>query len=144
MKNLIIATLLSVSLATTAFAAPISGNSATTNFKSDFKGATNVSWKTTADFVKATFVMNNERREAFYDLEGNIIATSKAVSFAELSENVKTVLSEKYGNYTIRELVQMEVTDTKAMYISLEYDKETLILKVDNWGVVTKWAKSKK
>lgn len=88
--------------------------------------------------------MNNERREAFYDLEGNIIATSKAVSFAELSENVKTVLSEKYGNYTIRELVQMEVTDTKAMYISLEYDKETLILKVDNWGVVTKWAKSKK
>lgn len=137
MKNLIIAALLSVSLATTAFAAPAKEMGASSSFQSDFKGATNVTWKTTSNFVKASFLLNNVRMEAFYDFEGNMIAKSSAISIDQLPQNAKATLDSKYVNYKVVESVSIDGPEETAFYVSVKNENETLILKVDQFGAIS-------
>ena len=145
MKKLLFAALLTVSLSASAFAEPSTGNYATSSFANDFKGASNVTWKITPNFVKASFVLHNVHMEAFYDTEGKILATSKVISADALPEKAKIIIAEKYGNYSMKESIRMEGAEgDEADYLSMENEMETLILKVADDATVTKLTRIKK
>jgi len=94
MKKLIIAAFIAVAITGSAFAKPIEVTAETVSyrvlnsFKADFADAENVSWKVDKDFVKASFILDDEKMEAFYNTDGELLATSKAVAFDKLPKKL--------------------------------------------------------
>lgn len=139
MKKLFIAALMVVSLATSAFAAETNkvNSSVSYNFNIDFKNATNVTWTTAENYSKATFVLNNEKMEAFYNEDGSIIGTSKSVDVDELSINTKRTIAKRFTGYTVKEAIKFTGTEESAYYIAAENEQESVVLKVTDKQVST-------
>lgn len=139
MKRLFISALLALTLGTSAFAAE--GNKVNftvlNSFQSQFKDASDVQWKSIKDYTKATFVLNNEKMEAFYNREGEMIGTSQAISPEELPTNAKRSFAKKIEGYTVKEAIRFEGTEESAYFISAENEKGCVILKVEDNGSVS-------
>jgi hypothetical protein len=137
MKKLFIAAITALTLTTTAIAADGSKKVSATvmeNFKRSYKDAGDIHWTVTAEFAKASFLMDGERVEAYYGTDGQFLAESKAVSTQDLPKAARRDLQKKYGSYTIKEVIQYVTFDKVEYYVSLENEKETKILKITGTG----------
>lgn len=134
MKKYLFAALIAVTMGTSAFAASpvkmykVSGNS----FNADFKNATNVSWTSGSEYVKATFLLDNVKMEAFYNMSGELIGTSKSISPDELTANAKRSFAKKFEGFVVKESIRFEGVDGAAYYISAENDKASIIVKIND------------
>jgi hypothetical protein len=146
MKKFLMSTVLVVALATSSFAEGTGKVNSTIlrNFTTEFKNASDVQWKDCADFVKASFVFENERMEAFYDTNGEVFATAKALNLEKLPTQAKRKFAQKFGDYTVKEAIQYEGVDELAYFISAENDTEKVIVKVTPGGSVSEYQKTKK
>lgn len=144
MKKIFFAALIAVAFTGSAFAA---GSSAinynvATNFKTTFKGATDVQWTVKSDFVKATFVIDNQRVEAFYKPEGEMIGTATAVTIDQLPLSAKRSFAKKYSGYNVTEAIHFEGAEENAYYISAENGQEKVIIKVGENNQVSVFSKT--
>lgn len=145
MKKLFITTLLAVSLAASAFAKDVTVNvAAERNFKVEFKNAANVTWTATVDYTKASFILNNEKMEAYYSPEGEMIATSKSIAVESLPVSAKRTIAKKLEGYTVREAISFEGSNESSYFISADNNKESIILKVLSNGQVSIFERSSK
>ncbi len=88
MKKLFITALVALAIGTTAFAGPKSISAKVTNhFTNTITKVQNVSWKTDAHFDKVSFVINNEKVDAFYSMQGELIGTNNAIAFNMLPKS---------------------------------------------------------
>lgn len=133
MKSLFLTPVLALLISTVAFADDVAGVSNTIlyNFRNEFKNASDVAWVTRKDFVKASFVMDDEQMEVFYKANGDWIATSKQIDLDDLPTNAKRVFAKRYQDYTVKEAIYIETPEENAYYISADNDKLSVILKVD-------------
>src|SRR3954463_14235886 len=118
MKKLFFLALLAVTVAGSAFAADTKKVNASvlSSFKSEFKQASNVSWKTGADYAKATFTIDNKQVEAFYNLEGDMIAKSENIGLEELPVNAKRSFAKYFNGYAVKQAIHFEGTNEEAYY----------------------------
>jgi len=146
MKKLFIAALLAISVASSAFAADVATVKAIVlnNFKHDFERATEVSWKANSDYAKATFILDHQKMEVFYNSDGDIIGTSKAISLDELPVKAKRTFAQKFDGYTVKEAIRFEGNEDAAYFISAENEKESVVLKVADNSQVSIFKKDKK
>jgi hypothetical protein len=146
MKKLFIATLLSVTVAASAFAKDTKKVNyiAASNFKVEYAKASDVSWITTPEYTKASFVLNNEKMDVFYNANGEKFATSTNVTVDELPVKAKRSLAKNYATYTIKEVIEFEGTDDSGYYISAENQKESVVLKVSSAGELIPFQSSRK
>ena len=145
MKKLFVAVLLTVAATAGAFAAPAKVNpTVLSSFKADFANAANVKWQIERDFIKAEFTTGTARMEAYYNADGNIIATSKSISLNEIPVNAKRSFAKKFAGYNATEAIKFTGFDETAYYISGENDKEKVILKVDENNQVSVYTKAKR
>jgi hypothetical protein len=146
MKKLLIAALLVATFATSAFAkAPTNVNyAALKNFNVEFKHASDVSWTSSADYVKATFVYDEQRMEAYYTLAGEKIGIAKGVTVDELPIKAKRAFAKKFSGYDVKESILFEGTEENAYFLSAENEKESLIVKVYDNGETSIFRKIKK
>ncbi|MCW3114555.1 MAG: hypothetical protein JWR18_2951 [Segetibacter sp.] len=145
MKKLLIAALIVASFVTSAFAEPAKINAlALKSFTVEYKKASDVSWTTPGEFVKASFVFDNQRMEAFYTLTGEKIGTSVGVSLDELPTKAKRAFAKKYSSYTVRESILFEGMEDNAYFIAAENDAEKVIVKVYDDGQLYLYKKTKK
>src|SRR3954463_2948098 len=107
MKKLFFLALLAVTVAGSAFAADTKKVNASvlSSFKSEFKQAANVTWKTGADYAKATFTLDNKQVEAFYNLDGQMIAKSQNIGLDELPVNAKRNFAKYFTGYNVKEAI---------------------------------------
>lgn len=145
MKKLLIAALITASLATSAFAKETNKISFRTdnNFHTQFDKAQNVSWTIKDNFTKASFDMNGEKLEAFYNLQGEMIGTSRNISITQLPAEATKAFTKHYGGYTLKEAIHFEGTEEDAYYLSAENEKEALVLKVSNNSNISIFKKTK-
>lgn len=146
MKKLIIAAIIAVSVAGSAFAAPTASvnYNVLSSFKSAFKGAADVQWTIKQDFVKASFIINNERIEAFYSQDGEEIGTSKVISLDAMPVDAKRAFAKLYSNYNVKEAIHFKAAEENAYYISAENEKETVIIKVGENNQVSVFSQTSK
>ena len=139
MKKLLISAVLTVLIATSSFAANGKelNSKVVSNFSMEFKNAKNVTWKSTENFVKASFILNDKSMAAFYDLDGNMIGTSTDIAIDDLPTNAKRAFAKKYAEYTVKEAIQFEGVEETAYYIAAESENQTLLLKVSVEGFVS-------
>ena len=140
------AALMVVTVAASAFAKEpkIVNSAAVNNFAIEYKKASDVNWSTTDIYVKATFVLNQQRMEAFYNLEGDKIGTSKAFNTEELPTTAKRALAKKFNGYTVSQSIEFQGTDETAYFISADNEKESVILKVNGDGNLSTFQRTKK
>lgn len=134
MKKLLFAALLIASVSTSAFASDANKVNVRilNNFKSEFYQASNVAWSVTNNYAKATFTHEGEQLEAFYDLNGVMLGTSKKITIADLPTSAKRTFAKKYSGYNVKEAIKFEDMDETSYYISAENEKESVILRVQS------------
>ncbi len=146
MRKLFLAALLTVTVAASAFAKDINSKNvrAERRFSADFRDAEKVQWTLRSTFAKANFYLNGEKREAFYDLNGEMIGTSSNISLNKLPVAAKRIFAKKYDGYTVKEAIHFEGIEEAAYYISAENEKESVILKVTDSNTVSVFKKARK
>ncbi len=145
MKKLLFAALLVVSMGSSAFAGPKKVSTiAKNNFQSEYLQASNVIWSAEEDYSKATFTLNNVRMEAYYEPNGQLIGTSKAITLDQLGVSAKRSLAKKFGSYEIKEAIRFESADDSAYFISAENEKETVVIKVGDDNSLSVFKRSEK
>lgn len=152
MKKLFIAVLLAVAVTGSAFAS----NAKKVNiliknsFYDDFSGASDVTWTMSGDYAKASFLVGKQKMEAFYNINGEKIGTSKSIDPEELPIAAKRTLAKKYGefiafgNFSVKEAIRFDRADEGAYFISLDNNKETVVLKVSDAGYVSIYNQTEK
>jgi opacity protein-like surface antigen len=148
MKKLLLTALIAVSLISSSFAAsPVNDKKVssiiTSSFGRYFRNVSNVHWDVTPNFAKATFVNNDVTTEAFFDLNGDFIGSSRAITLDKLPTAAKRTFAKRYADYTVKEAIEFNGSTESAYYISAENEKQSVILKVlDNtlevYNVTTK------
>lgn len=141
MKKIII--MLAVAISSfTAFASDdnVSSN-VLSSFNKEFAGAKNVQWTTTSNYYKASFVFNDQFVSAFYQLDGELIATSRNISSLELPMSLQTNLKKNYNSYWISDLFEISNSEGTSYYITLDKADSKVVLKSSGNG---KWETFKK
>ena len=139
MKKLFIAALLTVTVATSAFAADEKkiGGSILRAFESEFSGANNVQWSVKTEFIKATFEIDGIKTDAFYNHQGESIGTSRRITLEDLPVQAKRTFAKKYSDYVVKEAIKFQGNDETAFYVSAENEKHSVILKITGAGMST-------
>ncbi len=107
-------------------------------FNEDFKDASNINWTLNSKFSKADFLQDDEKVEAFYDLDGTLIGTTRYISIDELPKETKKIFATKYPQYHITEVMRYEggdVLDEVNYYITTEDHKEKVVFKLSGKDV---------
>jgi hypothetical protein len=134
MKKFFTAALIAVTLTTSAFASDVNKVSDKTvaHFNREFENAQDVSWSVKPTFVKASFLRENQRVEAFYDYQGQLIGCSHAIGLDNLPTSAKRAFAKKYADYTVKEAIQFDGIEATEYYISAENEKQSVVLRVAN------------
>jgi hypothetical protein len=113
-------------------------------FESDFKDAKNVSWSISDLTQKASFVLNDHKMSAFYDLQGKYLGTTKQVDFNDMPFKTIREVSETYKGYSPVSVIQVadrpvssESDDTGAYVVSMTNSEKTIYVKVSTTGYVS-------
>jgi hypothetical protein len=145
MKKFFIAALIVATFVTSAFAGPAKVNYvALKSFGAEFKNASDVTWTSTSQFVKANFLFEDQRMEAFYTPTGEKIGISRGISIDELPVKAKRAFAKKYESYNVKEAILFEGVEETAYFINAENETETVIVKVFDDGSVSVFKKTKK
>ena len=141
MKKLFIAGLFALVLTTSSVAAGTNASSASKeHFSATFSNAKMVSWNSNARYEKASFVLDNEKVDAFYDLSGEMIGTSKVMAFDKLPKNAIETITTKYTfpAFTVKDCIEFtNANNEKNYYVSLDKNTQTLVLEITKGGMVS-------
>ncbi len=144
MKKVFFAAIVAVTLATSSFAADTKVNDRVAySFKNDFAKAQSVKWGTAGKYVSATFVENNETVKAFYSVAGDLVGTSRSIGVDQLPMSAKRLLGKKYSDHAVKEAITFEQEGEITYYVSVENDKQSVILEVKN-GLASIFKKTSK
>jgi hypothetical protein len=154
MKKLSIALFLLLTITVSSFAGGISGNNVTARTTPAFKGsehftraypkATEVECKFKGHFTEVSFIWNGLRLVAYYDTDGNPIATSRSVLFSSLPLSVQISLKKYYPGYVTTEAVEFnDESDGLSYYITVTGPEKTYLLQVSADGNISVFKKMK-
>lgn len=144
MKKIILSAVFALLLATSslfAAEAPEVNAQVLNAFKTQFAGATGVEWSTGSNFYKASFLYNNNYVFAYYNTEGEFMATVRNISSVNLPMMLQTNLKQNYDDYWISDLYELAKNDGTAYFITLENADQKIILKSSGG---TEWTLHKK
>ncbi|BAV04229.1 hypothetical protein SAMN05421788_10442 [Filimonas lacunae] len=147
MKKLIIAALLSITVATSTFATVINNESnIMALFTTAYPTATQVHYKTVGELISVTFILDKHSMQAFYNAEGDKVAESKVISITDLSKAAQENIYRSHPNSIVTEVVEMNAAQEGASgyYVSLVNETHKVILKVSASGEVSVFKKNKK
>ena len=148
MKKLIMATSIAVFLSLAASASnkhKLSVSYAVRqNFSGEFPSVKNASWSEDKGYMVATFMQDDAVTKAYFNYDGDPVATVKEMSFTDLPASVQNEIQKKYSDYTTLQTVQFtdndsytessvfDVPDEDAKYfVSMAKDNKELIVQVN-------------
>ncbi|MDR3715130.1 MAG: hypothetical protein P4L51_20140 [Puia sp.] len=101
------------------------------NFVKAFPEAMVKSYETQGDKTKVTFTWNGDALEAYYDLDGNLLATSHQLIPENLPMSVKLQIRDNYKDYIIAQALEFYHTENGLCYfVMIRKDRKGLILQV--------------
>ena len=133
-KTILIMSLLMVTVVSSAFANKngVVTDKVSTAFNKDFSLASDVSWETGKDLLKATFKLNDQILFAYYTPTGELMAVTRNILSVQLPISLMTAIKKEYSNYWITELFEMSNAQGSVYYITLENADGVLVMKADN------------
>ena len=139
MKKLFIAAIITVAAGTSAFATD--GNKENykvkNSFEKQFADAQNVTWGTSENYIKASFTLLDEKVEAFYGKDGDLIGLSRKVDLKSLPLNAIQKIKKEYASYKVTDTIEFDQDGDKSYYVSLEDGNKKQILQVSLYGNIS-------
>jgi hypothetical protein len=148
MQRLFIAVILSLTVIGT-HANPLSRNeepvfNGATHFYRQFPQATAVNYKVKGQFTVVNFTWNGLQLQAFYDHDGNPLATARTIDKNNLPVNVQLNLQKNYSDGVVTAAIEYtDTTDGLSYYVTLATPKSTYLLHVSTSGDVSVFKKMK-
>ena len=147
MKKLFIAALIVVVTGTSAFAVDknIANFKVQSSFEAKFYNAENVNWTVKENYIKASFTLQGEQVEAFYNpTDGELIGVSRKVEFNKLPLSAVQKIKKDYAAYKVTDSIEFDGDNGKAYYVSLEDGARKKILLVSLYGNVSVYKEVRK
>jgi hypothetical protein len=115
-------------------------------FSKTFSGAQHVSWKVMTEerIHRATFLYNNERLNAFFDIDGNLIGTGRFIQTSNLPLLVSRNLAAKYPNSEIKEVIEYVQSSETSYLVTIETPKSVVTVRAFPIGTSYVFKKEKK
>jgi hypothetical protein len=148
MKRLSIAVILFLTVIGT-HANPLSRNEEPTfngsnHFRRQFPQATEVNYKVKGQFTEVNFIWNGLQLQAFYDQEGNPLATARIIDKNNLPVNVQLNLQKNYSEGVVTAAIEYtDTSDGLSYYVTLATPKSTYLLHVSTSGDISVFKKMK-
>lgn len=144
-KKLLIIVVLAVTVTAGALAIPEKVNSVIlSNFQSECKEASKVTWQISHNSTKAEFTASNTKMQAYYNFNGDIIANGKSIDLDELPANTKRSFATKFAGCHVTAAISFKGSDKTAYCILGENENEKVILKADESNQVSVYATTKR
>jgi len=148
MRHLSIAVILFLSVIGAVNANPLDGKDlnfiGSSNFKHQFPKATDITYKVKGQFTEVSFLWNDMNLQAFYDLEGNLLATCRPVATANLPVAAQLTLKDKYPGGTAKDAIEYnDPNDGVSYYVTMVSPKATYLLHVSTSGTISVFKKMK-
>jgi len=118
-------------------------------FRADFRSAKEPAWTVTSNCQKVSFILDDVKMTAFYNLSGDYLGTTQDIDYKALPADAKKEIAAKYSSYTVGEVIKYENfnSDTEvsspAYFVDLKKDKGEILLKVMPDGGVSFFKKIK-
>jgi hypothetical protein len=117
-------------------------------FESEFKDAKNVVWSVSSVTQKASFVLNDRKMSAFYDLSGKYLGTIQYANFNDMPYKALREVSESYKGFSPVAVLQIadrpanaETNDTGAYIVAMTNGGKEVYLQVSYDGYVSLYKK---
>ncbi|HEX9510663.1 MAG TPA: hypothetical protein VF939_09275 [Puia sp.] len=139
MKRLSIIALFALTLISTSFANKTANPDfkGLENFNKTFPQATEVVYKVTEKFIKVNFTWHNMKLQAFYDLDGNSIGTSREIAVKDLPLSYLLSIKKEYPGYEPTEAIEFDQTDSGlSYYVTVVSPQKAYVLKVSTDGTI--------
>ena len=147
-KNFLIALLVAVVFSGSSFANTGKSVNALVkqSFQKEFAGAQSVNWEVISDkdIFHASFIYNNERLNAYFDSEGNLLATGRYVKQENLPMLVNKGIDIRYKKFDVLESIEFVTGSETSYIIRLENEKLSLYVQAHSDGSTTLLKKEKK
>ena len=147
-KNFLIALLVAVVFSGSSFANTGKSVNALVkqSFQKEFAGAQSVNWEVISDkdIFHASFIYNNERLNAYFDQEGNLLATGRYVKQENLPMLVNKSIDIRYKKFDVLESIEFVTGSETSYIIRLENEKLSLYVQAHSDGSTTLLKKEKK
>lgn len=114
------------------------------NFRRQFPQATEVNYKVKGQFTEVNFIWNGLQLQAFYDHDGNPLATARNIDKNNLPVNVQLNLQKRYSDGVVTAAI--EYTDNSeglSYYVTVASPRTTWLLHVSTSGDISVFKKMK-
>jgi len=110
------------------------------SFRSSFNNAENVSWSSVKDLYRVDFTLDEQNISAFFDEDGNLIASSRNVTLQQIPMSLKSDLKKNYPDHEVAGLFEVDKEDGITYYATIRNSKNQLSLESTPAGdwIVTK------
>ncbi len=114
------------------------------HFERKFPHATEVDCKNKGQFTQVNFKWSGIRLQAFYDLTGEPVATSRLVALNNLPLSVQMSLKKQYPSYVVTEASEFaDADDGLSYYVAVTGPKASYLLHVSTSGTISVFKKMK-
>ena len=114
------------------------------NFKHQFPDATDVSYKVKGELTEVNFIWNTMRLQAFFDLDGNLLATCRNIATSDLSLTAQLSLKDHYPGFIERDAIEYnDANSCVSYYVTMVGPKTSYLLCVSADGMISVFKKMK-
>ncbi len=146
MKKLSIIALFALTLISSAFARK-AGNpdfKGLESFNKAFPQATEIVYKVTEKFTEVNFTWHIMQLQAFYDLDGNSIGTSRHIDIKDLPLSYLLNIKKEFPGYELTEAIEFDHTDVGLnYYVTVVRAQKGYVLEVSSDGTISVFKKMK-
>ena len=144
MKKIIVFVCLFAALGAAASTPPEVNEKVLKAFESTFVKAKDVVWHEMSNYYEAHFKQSEIATRAFYDMNGNLLRTTRYYSEENLPINVLTKIKKKYVGQSIHGVTEIASEEEVKYHVVLQDEKNWYIVIADSWGALELSKKYKK
>ncbi|MFT4023057.1 MAG: hypothetical protein QM664_04635 [Flavihumibacter sp.] len=137
-KFILIAAAAFASISVFANADPVTGK-VLESFRTNFSDAKNVAWKSLDEsgLFQATFLYNNSELSAFYNADGEMVATARYINTDNLPILVQKAIADRYPNHIMKNVIEHISGEITTYYVTLHSAKSSMIVSSTPGGTLS-------
>lgn len=116
------------------------------SFSKEFAGAQSVTWDAIAskDLFHASFVLNNERLNAYFNSEGVLIATGRFIAPENMPMLVSKGINARYSKYELTDVIEMISGNETSYIVMVQNEKAKVYVQAYSDGTTSVIKKERK
>ena len=145
MKRIYLSLLLALTIfVSSAYASPDPNKEIQESFKKEFPNTKALAWIEVGDFMRATFLLDGQRTEAYFSEDGILQGSVRYLFFSQLPLAVMKAVEKRYVDADPLDVYEITNDEGTSYRITLESQEKKYKIKVDANGNITQSDRLKK